>query len=218
MNNDQQEIDKTISMTQNDQLPSNEESLISTTTPTAAATLSSSSSVNTSQQNSETETQHKHNNSLSAQTEENQLHNNNNNRSLSPTRNTALTTSNINNNTSIEEIDAAHAGDSDSWETESEGDFYSTNHSAQSDDDDDDEASGLSKHLINIYPLSTAEESGIVGNVCDICLNEYKPQDKLRLLPCFHKFHQKCIDKWLRKNAKCPVDRSDLRKSKWYCD
>jgi len=119
----------------------------------------------------------------------------------------------------IEEIDVAQADQSDSWETDDEGDFY--NNGDLSDQENDDENFldfGLSKHLIECYPTTTAEEVAVVGILCDICLNEYKPDDKLRTIPCLHRFHCKCIDKWLKKSSKCPMCRSDLRKSEWYSD
>jgi hypothetical protein len=33
---------------------------------------------------------------------------------------------------------------------------------------------------------------------CIVCMNEYKNQEKLRVLPCNHRFHKACIDKWLK--------------------
>jgi hypothetical protein len=88
-----------------------------------------------------------------------------------------------------------------SWETDDEGDFYSEQANGDLLDQDDDEGFldlGLPKHLIEFYPTTTAEEVSVVGVVCDICLNEYKSDDKLRTIPCLHRFHCKCIDKWLK--------------------
>ncbi|CAF0855674.1 unnamed protein product [Didymodactylos carnosus] len=119
---------------------------------------------------------------------------------LPPRENDPFETSNA-HNSSVEVIDAAHADDSDSWTTDDEGDFYSNNENLPTDEDDDENQfgePGLSNYLINIYPVTTAEESSCVGKLCDICLNEYKETDKLRLLPCLHRFHVKCIDKWLK--------------------
>ncbi|CAF0886511.1 unnamed protein product [Rotaria sp. Silwood1] len=123
----------------------------------------------------------------------------------------------------IEEIDIALADQSDSWETDDEGDFYSEqeNHSLLDQTDDNDDSFldlGLPEHLIECYPTTTAEDASVVGVLCDICLNEYKPDDKLRTIPCLHRFHSKCIDKWLKKNSKCPMCRSDLLQSEWYSD
>ncbi len=88
-----------------------------------------------------------------------------------------------------------------SWETDDEGDFYSEQPNGDLLDQDDDESFldlGLPKHLIECYPTTTAAEVSVVGALCDICLNEYKSNDELRTIPCLHRFHSKCIDKWLK--------------------
>ncbi|CAK4086889.1 unnamed protein product [Aphanomyces euteiches] len=40
---------------------------------------------------------------------------------------------------------------------------------------------------------------------CAICLSDFTESQELRVLPCFHKYHSWCIDKWLLGNCKCPV-------------
>ena len=33
---------------------------------------------------------------------------------------------------------------------------------------------------------------------CNICMSEFVNNEKLRILTCFHEFHIKCIDKWIK--------------------
>jgi hypothetical protein len=62
------------------------------------------------------------------------------------------------------------------------------------------------------------EVSGIVGqsmpfDVCGVCLVDFEEGNELRkLIPCGHRFHRECIDRWLLEaSTTCPVDNLDLR-------
>ncbi|KAJ2824574.1 hypothetical protein FBU31_003956 [Coemansia sp. 'formosensis'] len=49
--------------------------------------------------------------------------------------------------------------------------------------------------------------------MCAICLGRYIPQESLRLLPCKHAFHQRCIDSWLLSKdmtVHCPVCKCSI--------
>lgn len=45
---------------------------------------------------------------------------------------------------------------------------------------------------------------------CLICQDDYKANDVLLTLPCFHKFHKRCITEWLGRKACCPIDRKTI--------
>ncbi len=47
----------------------------------------------------------------------------------------------------------------------------------------------------------------LIGQLCSICQENYKPKEYKRELNCKHIFHKKCIDKWLKSNLSCPFCR-----------
>jgi hypothetical protein len=48
-------------------------------------------------------------------------------------------------------------------------------------------------------------------DVCSICLDEYEIHDKIRILPCHHTFHSKCVGRWLsERSAVCPLCKENL--------
>ena len=54
------------------------------------------------------------------------------------------------------------------------------------------------------------EQASAETPACMVCLEEYKAGDVVKTLPCLHYFHSDCIDKWLRRNGKCPECRVSI--------
>ncbi|EDS26234.1 ring finger protein [Culex quinquefasciatus] len=44
---------------------------------------------------------------------------------------------------------------------------------------------------------------------CVVCMCDFEARQVLRVLPCSHEFHAKCVDKWLRSNRTCPICRGN---------
>ncbi|KAK1350264.1 Ring finger domain-containing protein [Hamiltosporidium tvaerminnensis] len=45
---------------------------------------------------------------------------------------------------------------------------------------------------------------------CSICLNDYNTNDKIKVLPCNHHFHQTCIDEWFNVDDICPLCKKPI--------
>ena len=46
---------------------------------------------------------------------------------------------------------------------------------------------------------------------CGVCLEEFQNGERLKTLPCLHRYHNACIDKWLEQCAKCPICKYEVR-------
>lgn len=52
----------------------------------------------------------------------------------------------------------------------------------------------------------------LIAFQCLVCLDDYEPEQELRVMKCRHAFHKECVDKWLtvgRNN--CPACRTKVR-------
>eukprot|EP01084_Bolivina_argentea_P012071 22631_1 len=56
----------------------------------------------------------------------------------------------------------------------------------------------LPVHQINNF-------EGMQDKECVICIQEYRMNDHVKTLPCFHFYHVACIDEWLINKPLCPV-------------
>ncbi|KAL2093581.1 hypothetical protein ACEWY4_010893 [Coilia grayii] len=69
----------------------------------------------------------------------------------------------------------------------------------------------LTKREIERLPTKSYSPAHSAGKTeCQICFCEYKQGEQLRMLPCLHDYHVKCIDRWLKENVTCPICRADV--------
>ncbi|KAL0970609.1 hypothetical protein UPYG_G00244390 [Umbra pygmaea] len=48
---------------------------------------------------------------------------------------------------------------------------------------------------------------------CAVCIEGYKPNDTVRILPCRHLFHKSCVDPWLLDHRTCPMCKMNILKA-----
>ncbi|XP_076004136.1 RING finger protein 150a [Genypterus blacodes] len=48
---------------------------------------------------------------------------------------------------------------------------------------------------------------------CAVCIDGYKPNDVVRILPCGHVFHKHCVDPWLLDHRTCPMCKMNILKA-----
>lgn len=63
------------------------------------------------------------------------------------------------------------------------------------------------KQQIDNLPVRTFGKTDAVS-YCSVCITRYRKGSKIRILPCFHQYHVRCIDPWLLENSTCPICRT----------
>eukprot|EP00535_Pseudo-nitzschia_heimii_P000281 CAMPEP_0197185436 /NCGR_PEP_ID=MMETSP1423-20130617/11905_1 /TAXON_ID=476441 /ORGANISM="Pseudo-nitzschia heimii, Strain UNC1101" /LENGTH=527 /DNA_ID=CAMNT_0042636491 /DNA_START=188 /DNA_END=1771 /DNA_ORIENTATION=+ len=62
-------------------------------------------------------------------------------------------------------------------------------------------------------PSSEGGDDGDSSGCCAICLDEFEDKEKVRVLPCGHKFREDCLIPWLtQRHASCPLCKMNVLK------
>jgi len=64
--------------------------------------------------------------------------------------------------------------------------------------------------LLALLPVHTVVATDVVVS-CAVCQESAVTGEKLRTLPCLHRFHVDCIDKWLAMATTCPLCKTSAR-------
>ncbi|KAJ6326224.1 hypothetical protein OIU78_013347 [Salix suchowensis] len=70
--------------------------------------------------------------------------------------------------------------------------------------DDNNSQHGATANQINSLPESVVQTDNF-EETCAVCLEAPTIGEKIRHLPCLHKFHKDCIDPWLSRKTSCPI-------------
>lgn len=62
----------------------------------------------------------------------------------------------------------------------------------------------------SIAAMETVEVAGGEDDRCPICLEEWEAGEKAKRMPCKHRFHGECIEKWLNVHGSCPICRYEM--------
>ena len=72
-------------------------------------------------------------------------------------------------------------------------------------DIDNNNYDNLIESKINVNKLNENNKT------CVICYDDFKDNDDVIFLPCFHVFHTKCIKEWLKNKNFCPLCKSNVK-------
>lgn len=78
------------------------------------------------------------------------------------------------------------------------------------------EQTPASESSIDTIPTSTFSESHKPSSSsddkykCFICIEDFKIGEEISTLPCLHRFHSTCVNRWLRQNNTCPVCKNAI--------
>eukprot|EP00931_Biecheleriopsis_adriatica_P008798 TRINITY_DN10992_c0_g1_i1.p1 TRINITY_DN10992_c0_g1~~TRINITY_DN10992_c0_g1_i1.p1 ORF type:complete len:377 (-),score=68.09 TRINITY_DN10992_c0_g1_i1:47-1144(-) len=58
-------------------------------------------------------------------------------------------------------------------------------------------------------PIRSGAEDESAGE-CSVCMEGFVQGQELRVLPCLHRFHRSCIDRWILQRPTCPLCQHEL--------
>ncbi|CAF1220779.1 unnamed protein product [Rotaria magnacalcarata] len=67
----------------------------------------------------------------------------------------------------------------------------------------------IQKFLSYRYKTPSIASSSSKQTACVICMSHFKNGQHIRVLPCQHEYHSKCIARWFAMNSSCPICRRD---------
>ncbi|CAF1225363.1 unnamed protein product [Didymodactylos carnosus] len=68
--------------------------------------------------------------------------------------------------------------------------------------------------LDSLQTVCIENTNDYLDEMCTICMEKYQLTQLIKLLPCKHKFHQACIETWLKSfSPNCPLDNLPLQSS-----
>ena len=97
---------------------------------------------------------------------------------------------------------------------EFENDYYSSEDNDESDENINDIINKLPVRQLKSEDVNKLNEE---NKRCIICFDDFKDNDNLIYLPCFHFYHKKCIINWIQTMPSCPfckikINQSNLNK------
>ncbi|XP_068652450.1 probable E3 ubiquitin-protein ligase RHY1A [Aristolochia californica] len=69
---------------------------------------------------------------------------------------------------------------------------------------------GTKKKRWSIFCWGKLRRDGLKQEECAVCLEGFKPQELLVDLPCYHRFHSRCLVPWIEENTNCPYCRRGI--------
>ncbi|CAE8654772.1 unnamed protein product [Polarella glacialis] len=67
-----------------------------------------------------------------------------------------------------------------------------------------------SSTVVVVFRATEAKAGNEEHKACTICCESFADGEQLRLLPCLHRYHLACIDRWLAQSRTCPVCKYDI--------